>query len=617
MPTWRRTKTTPAPATAQPLIASAALISQKAYRKIPDPKQWQTSAWDIYDRIGELRFAVGWLAQAVSRCRLYVGIPPDDGAGNPDRVEDPRITQPLEELDAGQAAGLLTRMAIHLQVPGESYLVGYDDPTTGARRWIAASGDEFITGTGRLTSVRLPDADEQLDLDPQRSTVIRIWRPHPRRAWWADSPTRGVLEPLQEILDLAAHTKAAVDSRLAGAGILEIPASATLPMARGDDTSHVNELHDDPHLAALAEAMVTPITNRDSAAAVVPILMRTPDEAVGKARHLTFATPLDAQILGLQEAAIRRVALGMDIPPEILLGQSDSNHWSQVGIEEQAVKLHVEPLATLICEALTDRYLRPALTALGIGDADRYVVWFDPSELVLRPNRAPEAIQLRELGAISGQVLRREVGFGEDDAPTAEERAERLLMRLAQAGVDPATVKPYLDALNIAIDAPAEPATPGADGTSGTPQPAVSPPASRPEIPATPGSPNNPALPASAAPDVGWMFRALELATVRALEIGGKRLLSGRNRHYRGAALAGKLTSAPWEIHAVVPTEGFDLDQVLGGAFNLVDLAFGDRPCVRDTVEQYVRALIVAGARHESRYLAAALERAGCLAEAA
>ena len=178
--------------------------------------------------------------------------------------------QVLSELFGGQNGQrqMLARMGTHLSIAGESFLVGMD--LDGVRRWFACSESEFKPlGNGKV-QIRLPDTDVPIEVSTDEAVMIRIWRQHPRRAFFADSPVLSLRQPLRELIGLSQHITAGIDSRLAGAGVLAIPESASMPTPAASEG--INPLHQDPFTAALIEAMVTPLTNRDSAAAVVPIV---------------------------------------------------------------------------------------------------------------------------------------------------------------------------------------------------------------------------------------------------------------------------------------------------------------------------------------------------------
>ncbi len=655
MALFRTTTPTPQPGPRVPraLVSAATLVSQASLTGLAKKRDWQVQAWEMYDAVGELHAACNWLAHSLSRCKLYVGELPDDRTeGDPTPTADELAQVPLDELFGGTAGHpqMLSRFAVHLTVPGESYLIGLDldapAPTaddTGEqvgqpspiapdgtavieqvqRRWLVASTEEFDTNNGKL-SVRLPDSDRQVEVDLGRSTVIRLWRPHARRAWEADSPARACLGALRELVTTSARITADLESRLAGAGILIMPASASVARstptegAAGDLGADDESLSDDPDYATLIEAMVTPIGDRDSASAVVPILIRVDDAAVDKVRHISLSTNLDANVLALREAAIRRLALGLDVPPEVLLGMTDANHWTGWQIEESAVKLSVEPILTMIVNALTENYLRPAHRALGVANPERFVIWYDVSELVLRPNRFEQAYKLWQEGMVGSAAVLREGGFSEDDVPTSTEQARHLLLSLVRANVSPDVARPYLVALGL----PAPEALDGAVGdaapTDGTDTDAIDGEAR--ELPATPGNPDDgepgPVDAAALVADAGALRAAgLELAVLRALEIAGKRLLSAGGRQYRG-----QVAGPAWSIHThpdLRPTEA-QLDTLLAGAYDTLRASpLGHAPGAVELVDGYVRQLLLAGVGHTPQYLAIALTQAARAAERA
>lgn len=623
------------------------LVKQSQLRAIPEMRDWQARAWEYYDCVGELRFATQWIANALSRCRLYVGMPDDDG-GAPDpigeddaenaRNADERARVPLDELFGGAAGHpeMLARLAMHLTVPGESYLIAFDSETAdrtattageGGRRWMVASAEEFTRAGGNQVKVRLPESDRQIPIKLDQSTVIRLWRPHPRRAWEADSPVRAALAVLKELIDLSAHITATLESRLAGAGVWLLPESAVLPAPL---SQHGEPLHEDPAMSTLIDAMVTPLGDRDSAAAVVPIIVRVPDAAAGKSEFLTFATPLDEKIRELRDADIRRFATIVDIPAEVLTGTAEVNHWGMWKVEESAVKLHIEPLLGLICDALTTQYLWPSLRAMGIEDPESYVIWYDATDLILRPNRGPEAQNLYEHGLVKGMTVRRANGFNEDDRPNDDEAKRILLTQLAEKGIDPILVSPYLRALGIEIElpegvttddwdpeVPAEPgaapdgsAPPGSRVIGRPPLPTRLP--TRPEpMPANPDAVDRPtvaALRAAPAPASNTLdLAAVEFAAVRALELAGKRCLNGANREWKGRLRRVE----PWAIHTQIPIA--DVDDALDGAYALMHLCLPDHPCLHQVIDSYVRERLTSQRPHDRDQLRSLVEQAGCL----
>jgi hypothetical protein len=72
------------------------------------------------------------------------------------------------------------------------------------------------------------------------------------------------------------------------------------------------------------------------------------------------------------------------------------------------------------------------LKASQVEDWANWVVWYDMSELTLRPDRSDDAVLLYDRLEIDGAALRRETGFTEDDKPTndeLEQQALRVILR--------------------------------------------------------------------------------------------------------------------------------------------------------------------------------------------
>jgi hypothetical protein len=673
------------------VMASAALVSKAQVRTVVGRKHdWQRDAWDLYDSVTELRFGVSWIANACSRARLYVGQVDPDGSSEPVPVDlstdettgavdldAQQAVAVLDELGGGQLgqAEMLRRLAIHLNVPGESYLIGFDDPEGQAdgfgqdvtnvvegnngeegRRWLVCSADE-IQSTGSGLKIVSPDMpNEYIDVDPEQSTVLRIWRPHPRLGYNADSPILALRQPLRELVDLSAHITASAESRLAGAGVLFVPDELTTPSP--EQSEGANPLHPDPFTAALIEAMAAPLKNRDSASAVVPLVVRGPADKGKELKHLSFNTPLDEHVQELRDSAIRRVATGMDMPPEVLTGLGDSNHWSAWQVEESAIKLHIEPLLGLICDSLTTNLLRPALKALGVNGWQKYAIWYDTSDLTMRPNRVPEADIAYANQVISDAAYLRELGFSEEDAPSEQERARRLTVQVALS--NPALAPYLLPQLGVNIPAealallkaqasggpgggsgaaPALPNVTRAGGLPGAPsQPNPTRSASRGALPpraAYPtagGSANDyssskvtreslqramtaAARPALAkAPPVGdWRRRCLDMAVRRALSRAGQFLIRATPRAQRA-----QLQQLPPEsIHLTLHAEPDQLDQMLRGAYAEFHESTPGEPCLHRAVDHYVRALLLAREEHHADYLDRAIAQFQCDGEGA
>ena len=457
--------------------ASGAASPSASPQRTPSARSWQAEAWAAYDEVGEERFLASTLSGRLSQARLYVQHKPADGPHSSLRDDETDATDtapaPVAALAEAVLAALgasqqdlgqmLQRLATNLFVAGEGWLVGVpahlvpgidtSDPTQTAPSPDPALSDLVwrVLAVTEVTTVAAPtpqapgrvrlnlgsDASSPVEVSTDEVYMIRIWRPHPARYWEADSPTRACLPILRELIGLTRHISAQIDSRLAGAGLLVVPSSASAALASDAADAYSNG-QPDPFVSALMESMLRPIENRDDASAVVPLVVTVPDEAADKVSHLTFSSTLDSGARDLRDEAIRRLALAQDAPPELLLGSGAMNHWGAWLTREDTVTTHIEPVLALICEALTSQYLRPVLLSAGLPeDVVRTLsVGYDVSALVARPNRSEEALNLHKSGAISDEALREASGFDDSDEKPLEERA--LMNAIALATKQPA-----------------------------------------------------------------------------------------------------------------------------------------------------------------------------------
>lgn len=430
-------------APARSLRAASEIVSQtRIKRAYVSAEAWQQEAIELYNEVGELRYLANAQANVVSRARMYVG-KFEDGE-QPVEVDDELINAIWDQFGGGtaQRAELIKRLSLQLFVPGDGYVLGAPPAVWNggdvppAELLTVADLDWHVLAA---TEVQIKDreivvdrGDRPVRMSTDVAFLIRTWRANPFRWWQADSPVRSNLPVLRELVGLTKHVSANIDSRLAGAGMLLIGDSFSLLAGQSPDPNDTAET--DPVLSALMDAMLTAIKDRDSASAVMPIILQGPDEAIDKVQHLTFGTPFDTATKDLRDEAIRRLALGLDAPPEVLLGMGGSSHWNAWLIQDDYVRSHIEPQLSLICDALTVNYLWPMLEEQGVADPYSYAVWFDTAALTQRADRSREAIELFDRGAITDEAMRRETGFEEDDAPEPDtDPALTYAMKLVEA----------------------------------------------------------------------------------------------------------------------------------------------------------------------------------------
>lgn len=404
------------------LTAAAAPVNEPRTDLIRNTDAWQEEAWGYYDDLGEFRYGIEWVAAMLSRVRLYAA-KLEPGADEPVRADAGTAIDLMTALGGGVAgqAQLMSGFGTQLGVPGEGYMVG--ETINGVERWSVRSIDEVRAARGHFEVI-----DDTLGGSGTRwrplgsdSLVTRVWRPHKRFHHLADSPARAARGKMRELELINRYIVSQFLSRLASAGVILFPDEITFPVREEfADAS-------DPFMAEWIEIAAEAIRTPGTAAGVVPIPMKVPAEYVDKIKHVDFTLKLDEKILDKRESAIKGLATMLNMPAEILLGMGDVNHWGAWQLEEGALKTHIAPEAELICQAITAGYLQPRLKASGVEDWANWVVWYDMSELTLRPDRSDDAIAAYDRMEINGIALRRELGFDESDKPSDDELREQGL----------------------------------------------------------------------------------------------------------------------------------------------------------------------------------------------
>lgn len=451
---------------------------------------WQIEAWDYYDKIGEFSLGIDMQAWAVSQVKLVSAkdVPSqdkpeiisaevlDDVPADEQPTEADIIAADLVAEFAGGSTGqqqLMRRVATQLGVTAESYIVGRSNPDGDGDVWEAYSREEMKWGQNGW---KVDDGIDKYAVGPD-DVLIRVWIPSPRRRQEPRSSTKALLPTLCEIWTLTQSIHARSESRLAGAGLLILPKSIELVGSQkaGDDA----EDDEDPFLNEFIDMVVTPIKNRDSAAAVVPIIIKVDDDAVGKIQYLRFESEMNLSEADDREKAILRMARGMDLPPEQILGMGDSNHWTGWLVSEDAIKGPISSLAAIITHAISVSWYGPALATayeennIDPAEAEGRMLWFDTTPLEQRPDLSDNAVLAFDRGGLKLSAMVRALGFDESDMPEPEELLRILLFLLIQAKPDLAVplidrtglLQQILDSASTARDPITDPPLP-ANGTA-------------------------------------------------------------------------------------------------------------------------------------------------------
>lgn len=415
-------------------------------------KAWQEAAWGYYDQVGELKFAFNLISQIVSRALIFPAVIEDSSevpievkaflddvkqaTGAVEAVDGDesqsglqaaaqKADDALRSLTAGSQAEMLRLFALNLSIPGECYLV-HD-----GKKYLVASISELTPGNPptlrHSNTINTPDGQNGKQLNKD-SYVARVWRSHPRWSAEADSSMLGVLDQVEKVVLFDQVMRTISRSRL-GAGIVFIPAGLT--PANGKSLEE-----------AMIEVTTQPIEDESVAATVTPLLLTGPPDLGEKIKRIDLSRQIDEQMTKLSELAIDRVLAGLDIPKNIVSGLQETRYSNALVIDDSLYKAHIEPLILMICDALTQAYLRPALRRAGVADdiVEKFVVWYNPAAIVTRPDRSQAANEGYDRYLLSGEAWRRARGYSDLDKPSEDELILRLALEKAAVPQDIAAI---------------------------------------------------------------------------------------------------------------------------------------------------------------------------------
>jgi len=436
---------------------------------------WQHQAWNYRDLVGEMAAALRFRGNAMAKVALVIG-QVNDREDEPIRMDAENCT--LEPAVATAAQDALNRLPWRnghafaavldtcFSVTGEAWLHGKPDEQ-GDEVWTVRSTDEIqpVAGASNLGVVEVPGRPA-IPIDKDREALLRLWVPHPRFKMLADSPLRSMLDVCEDIVLIGRELRAAARSRIAANGVWMVPYGMSL--VRREPGANESDPEADPFAADLAAAMLAPIANEGDAGAVVPIVIRGDAEDIEAAAkgHITFERETSSGLMEKLNNGLKRMGETLDIPPTVVTGLQDTNHWNAYVIDAQTWTNHLEPGMRLQVDSITEAYLRPILAmpvteggyGLTLQQAQTVQVWYDAGKVTENANRSSDAQAAFTLGVIGPKTVRRDMGYEESDAPTEDELRVMLAFKV---NPDPATAGALVSqALGIPQVVPAAPGAP-------------------------------------------------------------------------------------------------------------------------------------------------------------
>lgn len=402
-------------------VAAAAVRVVDQTRQMDRPfteSREASEAWTVWRCVGEVHYSTTQQARLVGRLDWTLSI----GGGEPMDTESSDAVIAAAYGGMKRFRNLTKTAALHFQVAGAYWLCRTTPGDNKSWKVIAhgpsAAQKKLIESSDIIIEVREEDPK-----DPSRN----------------DSPVLASLDTSRELILIRAQARAQSRNRTAQHGLLIVPKEA-----------QVNQ-------QALMDVMTAPLANEQSAASVVPNILEVPAEYVEKFKDpLNIGGDYDEKLSEKETQKVRALAVQLDVPPELLLGFGDANHWSAWAIQEDNWLGHVEPMASPIGDGFAMGIQRQL--ALGTGaDGDEIELNPDPGPLLVRRPTPGDAMAAYELDLVSADWTREQIGADETDAPDAAELAAKRppVMDAPNQIESPAVSEP------LAIAAAARPAIDG------------------------------------------------------------------------------------------------------------------------------------------------------------
>lgn len=488
-------------------------LTASAVRMLPEEStayrqrelDWQRKSLGYVDIIPELNYASRFYSRMLKRTTIFPAF-----RGTDDKPEPIESGLPVEILDRIQDPGggrsqLQGSYGRLMFITGEGNLFGRNLGTDDERWAFVWNGELEYDGESIVWKPTY--SGEPQVFGPGEAVAYRMWTAHPAKSAEADSPMRGVLEIAEELHVLTQAVRATAVSRMMN-GLLKVPTELSFGSAEaGSD--------EDPEANPFLEDMIAHFTgvveNAGTPEAAAPFIAEAASEFLSGLEWMPIHDPqTDYLERELRRESIRRLAYGLDMPPEVLFGLAEANHWGGRQITHDMWRSHGAPIADQFCDDLSEAYLRPALREAGFERWQEVVVAYDDAEVIASADRTEDADKAIQNLGIGWEGYRKMKGIPENFAPSEEETKLLLALRLR----DPS----FLIGTQYEVESDLVPGERGPIPEVDTSTPAE-------EGPASPGPDG------VTREEAARILGASELALVRCREIAGARIRSKMQSH--------------------------------------------------------------------------------------
>lgn len=418
-------------------------------------RSWQDELWEYSRSVGEYGSVMDWFAAGISRMHLVAAVQrTDDLLREPEPITDGPAAALVADLVGNARHGetqYLFKWGRHLGIPGIGYFVGEDRIREGGVRTYDVKSAKQVRRSSRVrkgadgrilrdsygdpvTGFELLEEQDRWRPLGLNSLVGRIFRPDDEYDFNVTSWSRHALTTLREVDLYNRHIVATLLSRLVFNGILFIPEEVTFPVNPQFKDAP------DPFIAELIAIASRGIKDPGSPASALPLPLRVPANFIEKFHHMIIATGVDDKLVDARIAAGQKLSKQLPAPPEAMEGKSDLNHWNAWADSADNVRFYFGSTMEILTGGLTDVFLHPMLRAAGESvmtpdGKGKYVIWYDPADLVQQPDNSENAEAARARNSISEDAYLKAVGLDDADKPSDDELRKQILTNLATQGL--------------------------------------------------------------------------------------------------------------------------------------------------------------------------------------
>lgn len=396
-------------------------MASTALQSLQQP--WQSRARLFSKRLGLVSFSHEVTTSVGSRCR-YV-IQQDLGGGNWQEAKELGYVLEWYRNDSQSFQELVSAHLYRVGVDGDRYEVLDDSQSGRASYWVLPI--DRVQWSGSQAVIMLApngNKNDRTALELPADHLVRMWTPDRDYPLLGDSPMSAVIEDCERYWSLMRYVRKTADSRLAMNKILWTPQGAHQPLP--EDMQQPGTVPKSELDVALAQAAKTSFERDDSLQGIMPFILRW-DKDLGEPKLIDLARGLEPAVLDQMENAAKMIAQGLPLPAQMLLAEG-SNHWTEWLLDEQSFRWGVAPPVERVCNDLTRSFLIPTLRALApsdpsIVDPENFRIWYDPSAVLIHPDRTANALELNVAGLLAAIPTLEAYGWNESDLMTPEERA--------------------------------------------------------------------------------------------------------------------------------------------------------------------------------------------------